>query len=287
MADTQWEFIIEKYTEEEFDTIRKSKDANYVIMAQMNREDQDGHDLHGYVEFSYTVDPAMITTLDGFERAMMIMVLEYPEDCADRYKEEALWTERGIRSDVIAAMAKHIGGTETDDVTALYKKYGASFFTAWKAEREKEKARVNAMKVNNFVLKPWQEDVVSLLEQQNQDTILYVEAPEQAGKTALANYLRRTKGAYMASNSLTRSIRKNYHRQEYVVIDSQTGHSPDDVLVELKNGKMHDTTKVKTMPIPPKILVMSRGFNPPRLIAGHRCRHQNTVKKVVDGTLIQ
>ena len=284
LCDTQWEFVIPQYTEKEFDAIRKNSSIIYLIMAQMPREDGDGYDLHGYMEFGYTLDAQYINGIEEFKRAELTLAIDYPEEYAMLFKSRWLCTERGIRSDIIMEMAKHIG-TNTDDCAELRKTYGAQYFSVWEAERKKQEAQVQAMKEKNFDLRPWQRKVIEMLESQSDGAILYVEAEEGAGKTALAKYLRSKYKAYAASNSLSNQLRKSYQREPFVVIDTQSGKTADDVLVEMKSGKMHDTAKMKSFK-PPKILVMARSFCKARTTAGLRCRKVG-LHRVVNDDIIK
>ena len=124
-----------------------------------------------------------------------------------------------------------------------------------------------------------------MLESQSDGAILYVEAEEGAGKTALAKYLRSKYKAYAASNSLSNQLHKSYQREPFVVIDTQSGKTADDVLVEMTSGKMHDTAKMKSFK-PPKILVMARSFCKARTTAGLRCRKVG-LHRVVNDDIIK
>lgn len=282
-CDTCWKFKIEKYTKEEFEQILANRTVQYVTMAVEEREDTDGFDLYGYMETLYCVDDLMIKNeLDGFGRAEVDISYDDPSMYREELQKRRFWTERGIRTDLIAHMANTVGVACTDE--EALKKYGSAFYQAWKVENQHQKARRQVIRDATQNLKDWQTEILHELENQDSTKILFVTAAEGEGKSALARYIRVKMDGFVSTSGDPRQIRRYYKREPYVILDSPLD-IPYDLLVDLKNGKLftgHRTLHIK----PPKILVMGRAFGRPTTLDAMRARRKTT-RVVLNGKVMK
>ena len=262
-VDTCWEFYIDKHSNKEFDAILKCKSIMYVLMEQIERDDDDGYDLSGYIETLYAVDETRVRKdLNGFERATLSIGLDDPEYYDYLYKGDSMWTERGIRKDMLRQMVRLVcTSTAKEKKAPLLRRCGSAFHRVWTLERRKKVEDRRAMRDYNLKLRPWQIEALDLLEKQDNDNILYIEAPEDAGKSELGLYIKEQMGGFMTTECLDQIIRKYYRQQPYLVLDLSLGNPPEDLLIEMKSGKMYNGNKILHF-TPPKVLVMSRAFNP-------------------------
>ena len=249
-ADTCWEFDIEKFTNEEFDAILKSDLVLYALMVPVERDDGDGHDLCGYTETLHALDEKRVRKeLKGFERATLNISLKDPDYYDFFYKGLGAWTERGIRKDMLREMVQLAGmSTAKENEQLLLHRYGPGFHIVRKLEIRKEFAKRQVMRDRNITLRPWQIEALDLLEKQD-DNILYIVAPKDAGKTRLGRYIEERMGGFVTTECLDKTKGEYYRQQRYLVLDLPPGSPPEDLLVEIKSKSV-------------KVLVMSRAFNP-------------------------
>ena len=132
----------------------------------------------------------------------------------------------------------------------------------------------------------WQKKVMTMIEKQDESVIMYVEAPRGAGKTRLGQYMAFKYNACWCSHGSVTLIRANFRDKayDYLVLDLQTGRSPDDFLMQLKRGQIYDGKEVKFIK-PPRILVMSRYLNEAMTLTSQQCR-KNCHYEVINDALV-
>lgn len=181
-CSTRWEFMLREFTDKEFTQINKNPDCNYLIMM---RDGEGLADLRGYIEMDRTMSDGEMQDIDGLDRATFFKADSLPHMYTDLFSQKGLFTERGIRSDILSDVAKCVGQPlgEGRDVFTLRNEYGNLFLQALGKERNRCKEMVDNTHNTFIIPKPWQKTVMTMIEKQDESVIMYVEAPRGAGKT--------------------------------------------------------------------------------------------------------
>jgi len=213
---------------------------------------------------------------------------------------EGPWTigspggQQGKRKDIEEAVARIESGDDVTDIISdipgmvRYRSHLLSHSGAIKNKQAK-KARVEVMK--GLVLRPWQQDVVDMLDLPADDRhVLWIfERIGNVGKSTLGKYLEATRDAWWTTLGKKADMAYAYDRQRIVVFDvARTNESALDNLYSiaesLKNGSIFSSKYESIAKVfdPPHVVVFSN--EPPN--RSKMSKDRFVVFEVVNDTLV-
>ncbi len=268
-----WCFTVNNYTEEDvnlFSGLLEKEKVDYIIYGKEKGETGTKH-LQGYLQMK---KEARLTAMKKLHKTAHWEAArgnakenkKYCEKEGDVYESGTMVIAGKRKLDMVKAVAQIIKKVPTE---TLLEEHGAGYVMNKRKLEETAKdiqqqtlAKLMKTEYENFVLRPWQQEVVNKIKEQDNRKILWVVDPiGNSGKTELSKYLIHTEGAIRYQNGKSNDILYMYKGEPIIVFDlsrSQLEHINYGVIEDLKNGVFCCYKYESTMKMfkPPKMVIM-------------------------------
>lgn len=266
-----WCFTLNNFTKEEVEALKANTQWGYLIFGEEIGKENTPH-LQGYLQMN---KQSRITAMKKInKRAHWEIARGSAEDNKKYTSKEGVVTELGIISEkgkVKVDMVKAINQTiDKMSTRELMQEHGSGYIMNKRKIDEVahsiiKEDRIKKTKLHHekTILKKWQKDVVTIMENQSNREILFVvDEVGNSGKTYLSKYLVATKEAIRFENGKSADIKYIYEGETIVIFDfcrSQSDHINYEVIESIKNGIMMSTkyeSEMKIFSEEPKMIVM-------------------------------
>lgn len=239
--------------------------AGYVVVGYEQGDEKETLHLQGYIELAVRKRMGAVKGLAPcLRRAHLEKRRGTSKQAADYCKKDGNFSEAGEMSETHQGkrsdldQLRDLVASGVTNMREIYDECNAAFRYP-QAVKEyvylTKRARLTQMELK---LRPWQERLATILEApvDPRKVLWYWEATGATGKTTMARYLARNKGAFYSNGGKTSDIAYAYNEEPIVVFDfvrSQEEHINYGIIEALKNGmvtsnKYQSCTKIFDIP---------------------------------------
>lgn len=247
-----WCFTINNYNEDDVTALSSlhPSEASYIIFGRERGENGTPH-LQGYIEFVKRERLTSIKKIPSLSRAHLEPRRGTPEAAAEYCRKDGEVVELGecsrdggqLGDRLVEARALALTGAPESDLALRsdYIRYRRNIHESITAERQYETRQRLAASISSAALRPWQQEVLTLITAQpdHRKVYWYYDSKGGTGKTWFSRYCVLLHDAIRYENGKSTDIKHAYGGQPVVIFDfsrSQQEHLNYEVIESIKNG---------------------------------------------------